>query len=60
MRDVLDQVDAWRKGQEEFAIATVVSTWGSAPRAAWIETDLLAEGWDGWFGERRLCRRGCD
>ncbi len=34
MRDVLDQVDAWRKGQEEFAIATVVSTWGSAPRPA--------------------------
>lgn len=32
MRDVLDRVDAWRESKEEFAIATVVSTWGSAPR----------------------------
>ena len=32
MRDVLDRVDAWRDSREDFAIATVVSTWGSAPR----------------------------
>jgi xanthine dehydrogenase accessory factor len=32
MRDILDRVDAWRESQEDFAIATVVSTWGSAPR----------------------------
>lgn len=32
MRDVLDRVDAWRESQEEFAVATVISTWGSAPR----------------------------
>ena len=32
MRDVLDRVDAWRENHEDFAIATVVSTWGSAPR----------------------------
>lgn len=32
MKDVLDRVDAWRKSREDFTIATVVSTWGSAPR----------------------------
>ena len=32
MRDVFDTPDAWRQKNEVFAIATVVSTWGSAPR----------------------------
>lgn len=32
MRDVLEQMDAWRQTGERFAVATVVSTWGSAPR----------------------------
>jgi len=32
MRDVLDRLDAWRRNNEELAIATVVNTWGSSPR----------------------------
>ena len=34
MRDVLDRLDSWRQKDEDFAIATVVNTWGSAPRPA--------------------------
>ncbi len=32
MKDVLDSLNAWRRDGEEIALATVVSTWGSAPR----------------------------
>lgn len=32
MRDVLDQLDEWRQAGEKLAVATVISTWGSAPR----------------------------
>jgi xanthine dehydrogenase accessory factor len=32
MRDVFDKLDSWRQNKEEFAIATVVNTWGSSPR----------------------------
>jgi xanthine dehydrogenase accessory factor len=32
MRDILDQVDRWREAGERVAVATVVDTWGSAPR----------------------------
>ena len=32
MRDILDTIDKWHKYGEEFAIATVIRTWGSAPR----------------------------
>src|ERR671939_935063 len=34
MRDVLPEVSQWLKEKEEVALATVVSTWGSAPRPA--------------------------
>jgi xanthine dehydrogenase accessory factor len=34
MRDVLADIDRWREAGESIAIATVVQTWGSAPRAA--------------------------
>jgi xanthine dehydrogenase accessory factor len=34
MRDVFDRLDSWRQNNEDFAIATVVNTWGSAPRPA--------------------------
>ena len=30
--DVLEAAEAWREGGREVAIATVVETWGSAPR----------------------------
>jgi xanthine dehydrogenase accessory factor len=32
MQDVLDQLDAWRQAGDELAVATVINTWGSAPR----------------------------
>ena len=32
MRDILKDLDAWRQQGEQIAIATVVETWGSAPR----------------------------
>jgi xanthine dehydrogenase accessory factor len=34
MRDVLDDVLHWLKAQDPVALATVISTWGSAPRPA--------------------------
>ena len=34
MRDVLTDVNAWLRDHETVALATVVSTWGSAPRPA--------------------------
>jgi len=33
MRDVLDDIDRWRSEGKPVALATVVATWGSAPRA---------------------------
>ena len=33
-QDVLDAAEAWREAGREVAIATVVETWGSAPRPA--------------------------
>lgn len=32
MRDVIDKLDLWREQGETIAIATVIETWGSAPR----------------------------
>jgi len=32
MRDVLDSLETWRQNNEQIAVATVVKTWGSAPR----------------------------
>lgn len=32
MRDVLERLDTWRSERQELAVATVISTWGSAPR----------------------------
>jgi xanthine dehydrogenase accessory factor len=34
MRDVLPELETWRKEGRPFALATVVRTWGSAPRTA--------------------------
>jgi xanthine dehydrogenase accessory factor len=32
MKDVLEQLEAWRQQDEDIAVATVIETWGSAPR----------------------------
>jgi len=32
MREVLQDVDRWRRNGKQVALATVVSVWGSAPR----------------------------
>jgi xanthine dehydrogenase accessory factor len=32
MREIIQEIDTWRASGEEVALATVVATWGSAPR----------------------------
>src|SRR2546423_4961543 len=34
MRDVMTEIAAWLDGGDPVAVATVISTWGSAPRPA--------------------------
>src|SRR2546421_6838179 len=34
MRDVMTEISAWLDGGDPVAVATVISTWGSAPRPA--------------------------
>src|SRR5438552_14449215 len=42
MRDILDEVERWRESSERVAIATVIQTWGSAPRRAGSAVALTA------------------
>ena len=42
--DLLDLAQAWRKSGREVAVATVVSTWGSAPRPAGSQLVIDGEG----------------
>jgi xanthine dehydrogenase accessory factor len=44
MRDVLAEIDRWREAGEPVALATVVETWGSAPRAASSRMAVTASG----------------
>src|SRR6202171_3151376 len=44
MRDILDEVERWRQSGERVAIATVIQTWGSAPRQAGSAMALTASG----------------
>jgi xanthine dehydrogenase accessory factor len=44
MRDILDEVERWRESGERVAIATVIQTWGSAPRPAGSAMALTATG----------------
>lgn len=42
--DLLDLAQSWREAGREVAIATVVSTWGSAPRPAGSQLVIDGEG----------------
>jgi xanthine dehydrogenase accessory factor len=44
MRDILDEVERWRESGERVAIATVIQTWGSAPRPAGSAMAVTAGG----------------
>ncbi len=44
MRDVLSDIDRWRAEGRPVALATVVETWGSAPRVAGGKMALTADG----------------
>ncbi len=42
--DVLEQAAAWREAGQDVALATVVSTWGSAPRRPGAQLAVTAAG----------------
>ena len=44
MRDILNDVDKWNKGGEPVALATVIRTWGSAPRRVGAKMALTKSG----------------
>lgn len=44
MRDILSDVERWRAQGKRIAIATVVQTWGSAPRRAGSKLGLASDG----------------
>jgi xanthine dehydrogenase accessory factor len=44
MRDVVSEIDRWRAAGERVAVATVVRTWGSAPRREGATMAVAADG----------------
>lgn len=44
MRDVLERLDEWRREGQELAVATVISTWGSAPRPVGSKMVITRQG----------------
>jgi xanthine dehydrogenase accessory factor len=44
MRDVLSEIERWRAGGEDVAVATVIRTWGSAPRSVGARMAMTASG----------------
>src|SRR5215207_7361630 len=44
MRDILSDLDRWQREGESVALATVVQTWGSAPRGAGSKMGLATNG----------------
>ena len=44
MRDVLPEIEAWSREGRPFALATVVQTWGSAPRTAGSKMAVADDG----------------
>jgi xanthine dehydrogenase accessory factor len=44
MREVLSEIEVWRKAGQPVALATVIETWGSAPRAAGAKMAMTSDG----------------
>lgn len=44
MREVINDMNNWRESDEQIAIATVIRTWGSAPRKTGAKLALTASG----------------
>ena len=44
MREVLSDIDRWRAQSKSIALATVIQTWGSAPRGAGAKMALTLDG----------------
>lgn len=44
MRDLLPDIDAWRRGGRRIALATVVQAWGSAPRPVGAKMIVSGDG----------------
>ena len=44
MREIVSDIDRWRQNGEPIALATVVSTWGSAPRGVGAKMALTPSG----------------
>lgn len=44
MRDILEDLEQWRENEEHIAIATVIETWGSAPRRVGAKMGLTPDG----------------
>jgi xanthine/CO dehydrogenase XdhC/CoxF family maturation factor len=46
--DILPEAEAWRRGGRDVAVATVVETWGSAPRP--VGSHLVIDGEGNFLG----------
>lgn len=44
MREVIEDVERWRQDEEQIALATVIATWGSAPRKVGAKMALTPSG----------------
>jgi xanthine dehydrogenase accessory factor len=44
MRDILSDLDRWHEDNKSIALATVIQTWGSSPRAAGAKMALTPDG----------------
>jgi xanthine dehydrogenase accessory factor len=44
MRDILPDLNRWREDEKSIALATVIRTWGSSPRAAGAKMALTPGG----------------
>lgn len=44
MREVIEDIDRWRERGDPVALATVIETWGSAPRGVGAKMALTADG----------------